>query len=65
MEKLRKAFENSFGIPIPEIMLPEEKLLSWDNALLFGSSVARSCKELYLVQGSITKFIESCPEEYF
>ncbi|OGW55284.1 MAG: hypothetical protein A2Y48_10505 [Nitrospirae bacterium RIFCSPLOW2_12_42_9] len=65
MEKLRKAFENSFGIPIPEIMLPKEKLSSWDNALLFGSSVAKSCKELYLIQGNITKFIESCPEDYF
>ena len=64
MEKLKKAFGKSFGIPIPEIMLPREELLPLDN-LLFGSSVAKSFKELYLVQGSITNFIESCPKDYF
>lgn len=65
MDKLMRTFEKCFGIPIPEIMLPKEMLLSWDNSLLFGSSIARSCKELYLVQACITNFIESCPEGYF
>ena len=68
MKKLKSYFEESFGIPIPEYMLPDIELVPLDNedpdeAFLFGTPIA--LKKQYLIQGAIYDFIDNCPQGYF
>ena len=68
MKKLKSYFQESFGIPIPPIMLPNVELVPLDDSdpdesFLFGTPIA--LKKQYLVQGAIRDFINNCPQGYF
>jgi hypothetical protein len=68
MKKLKSYFYESFGIPIPEYMLPDIELVPIydedpDETFLFGSPMA--VKKPYLIQSEIDLFIDCWPKEYF
>ena len=68
MKKLKSYFQESFGIPIPPIMLPNVEFVPMDDrdpdeSFLFGTQI--SLKKQYLVQGAIRDFIDNCPQGYF
>ncbi len=59
---LKDMFRETIGIPLPKMPIDEKELV-YLNSLLFGSKSAS--KEPFVVQGSISRFIKSCPKGYF
>ena len=63
------AFEEAFGLPYPEAMIPETEVVSLtegvspENSLLVGSPSARD--NACLLQGEIKEFLDDSPEGYF
>ena len=67
MKKLNELCINSFGIELEELIPLQEDLIPFgknaEGAKLFGSRVA--AKQPLFLQGTINRFIQSCPEGYF
>ena len=67
MKRLKEEFEQSFGIPLSTLNLPDIELLPLDGepdeSLLFGSEIAS--ENPYLIQSWLDDFIEHCPNGYF
>lgn len=67
MSKLAEIFQKEIGMTLPYIPEPFGKLLPlfkpYDKCLLFGSKVA--VEKPYLVQGSISEFLETATKGYF
>ena len=67
MKKLKELCINSFGIELEKLIPLQQNLIPFgknaDAAQWFGSRVA--AKQPFFLQGSINRFIQSCPEGYF
>jgi hypothetical protein len=68
MKKLLSLFQEAIGIPIPEEILNNVKLVPLDgkdetDSLLWGTE--STLNNMYLIQGLINSFLTSCPEGYY
>jgi len=64
VEQIKEAFERSFGIPLPEAMLPSGPVVPFgDDRYLMGSPSAIESR-LFL-QGHIQDFVDSALDDYY
>ncbi len=66
MNNLGKMFKEAFGIPMDQVIPPEEDLVPIDgfaSSLLFGSPIA--AQKQFLNQSDIEPFITLCTQGYF